>query len=159
TTGTTVPLSWSVRNVGTAAAPGAWVDRVFLSTDAALDAGDRLLGEAPHTGPLDPGGSYTAQLDVPIPDAAARARFLLLQTDATFQVTELAGEANNLAASAVRVELAPFADLAVSGVSVTPSPAVGDPARVTVGWTVTNVGTGPGAASWTDAVIASANDV
>ena len=36
---------------------------------------------------------------------------------------------------------------------------IGDPARVTVGWTVTNQGTGPGTvATWTDSVIASPDD-
>ena len=54
--------------------------------------------------------------------------------------------------------LAPYAELAVSNVTA-PSLTIGDPAQVTIGWTVTNHGTGAGStASWVDAVIASTDD-
>ena len=51
--------------------------------------------------------------------------------------------------------LAPYADLATTNVTA-PQLTVGDPAKVTIAWTVTNVGTGPGTvSSWVDAIIVS----
>jgi hypothetical protein len=54
--------------------------------------------------------------------------------------------------------LAPFAVLAVSGVSA-PSLVVGDYSPITVGWTVSNTGSGPGVTgSWDDVVLATPDD-
>jgi hypothetical protein len=50
TSGTSLTLDWSVLNSGTTPAIGPWVDRVFLSDDAVLGAGDRLLGEFSQPG-------------------------------------------------------------------------------------------------------------
>src|SRR5262249_3120388 len=109
TTGESVPFAWTVRNAGTAPAPGSRVDRMFLSADETFDAGDRPVGELAHVGPLDPGGTYTAQLDLTLPNDGAGARFLLLRTDASATVLEVAGEANNQVTSALQVNSAPVA--------------------------------------------------
>ena len=59
----------------------------------------------------------------------------------------------------MEVELAPYADLAVSAVAA-PQQIIGDPADLTVSWTVANQGTGAGPVdTWTDAVILSRNEV
>src|SRR5262249_42600148 len=51
-------------------------------------------------------------------------------------------------------------DLATTNVTLDPAVAIGDPARITVGWTVTNNGTGPGTTTtWDDAIIASKSGV
>src|SRR4029077_8185613 len=64
-------------------------------------------------------------------------------------------DSNNSAPTAVNAALAPYADLVTSNVTA-PQLTVGDPAQVTIGWTVTNMGTGPGTvASWVDAIIVS----
>src|SRR5262249_46032253 len=85
--------------------------------------------------------------------------FLLVRTDATDRVLEPGGETNNVAAAAVQIAPAPYADLAVSGVTA-PALTLGDPAQVTVGWTVTNRGTGTSnVGSWADAVIASTDTI
>src|SRR5262249_7442792 len=64
-------------------------------------------------------------------------------------------ESNNTASTTTTVNLAPYADLEASNVTA-PSFTIGDPAIVTVSWTVTNRGTGAGTAtSWVDSVIAS----
>ena len=47
----TQPVAWTVLNQGAAPVPGGWVDRVYLSTNAAGGNG-RLLGEFPASGPL-----------------------------------------------------------------------------------------------------------
>jgi hypothetical protein len=71
---------------------------------------------------------------------------------------------NNSASVTLPSTPAPHADLAVSDVSVTAGTtlenparvvAVGDPAQITVSWTVSNIGTGPGkTTSWVDRIIA-----
>jgi hypothetical protein len=54
-----------------------------------------------------------------------------------------------------RADLAPYAVLQTSNVTA-PALTVGDPAQVTVSWTVTNTGTGTGVThQWTDEVIAT----
>src|SRR5262249_41428062 len=153
--GTTVPFQWKVTNTGTADALGSWVDRVYLSNDSTLDSGDRLLGELAHVGPLGKGESYTGQLNLALPVELSGPRFFLVQPDAKNQVVELAGENDNVASSPITVTLAPFADLAVSDVNG-PTQVIGDPAPISVSWTVTNVGTGAGMTdTWIDHVIAS----
>jgi hypothetical protein len=52
TAGDVIAVDWTVKNVGSAAARGNWADKLYLSTDATLDGGDRLLTTLPHTGPL-----------------------------------------------------------------------------------------------------------
>ena len=66
--GEPVAIAWRVRNLGTTATDAsAWVDRVFLSADATLDAGDTLLVTAPRSGALAAGSSYTASVTTALP--------------------------------------------------------------------------------------------
>src|SRR5262249_29884967 len=119
----------------------------------------RLLGERTFGGPLGVGEAAGAALSVLIPPDVVGARQLLLVSDATNQVRELDGEANNTVARALSVQMAPYADLAVSGVTA-PGLLIGDPATLTVSWTVTNTGTGRGLTpDWTDVVYASTDTV
>ena len=93
---------------------------------------------------------------------------LLLATDNDDTVTEVAGESNNVVHVSTEITLAPLPNLVVSDVTFTsdeiladlePPTIIDDPAQVTVGWTVTNQGTGPGFTdTWFDQVIASVND-
>src|SRR5262249_53527888 len=146
-------------NAGTAPVLGPWADTVYLSADDTFGAGDLFLGQLSQTGPLAPGAQISGRLAVTLPVSAKGSQFLLLRTDANQQVIELAGETNNLVARPLQVQLAPFADLAVGEVSA-PAFVIGDPAQVTVSWTVTNLGTGAGTVdTWVDRVIASTDGV
>ena len=70
-----------------------------------------------------------------------------------------AGESNNVAAKLIELTLSPFADLAVSNVN-SEQLIIGDPAEITVDWTVTNEGIGRGFTDeWTDAVVLSTDDI
>jgi VCBS repeat-containing protein len=90
---------------------------------------------------------------------ASGAYNLLLVTDSANVVHELNAKANNTASSPIQVAISPYADLAVSNVTA-PSIAIGNPASINVGWTVTNVGTGAGrTTSWKDAIVLSLDDV
>ncbi|MDH4349648.1 MAG: hypothetical protein OEW56_00680, partial [Gemmatimonadota bacterium] len=157
--GTSATIRWTVSNVGTGPALGAWTDFLFLSLDDVVDASDITLLELSHAGGLSPGGSYALEANAEIPlDASGSYRILAL-TDRDNAVRELSGEGNNLAAASLAAELAPYADLAVSGVTA-PALTIGDPAQVAVSWTVSNQGTGEGrTTSWSDAVYASRDAV
>ena len=59
----TLAVTWTVSNLGTAAATGDWTDRVYLSTDA-VAGGDQLLGTFTHTGGLELERQLQPQRDV-----------------------------------------------------------------------------------------------
>ncbi|MDM9385689.1 CARDB domain-containing protein [Chlorogloeopsis sp. ULAP01] len=159
TSGTTVSLEWSVSNAGSAEATGNWVDRIYLSTDNKFDTSDLLLKEEHFDGSLLSGDSYLSQLDLNLPLEVSGNRYLLVVTDANKQIKELGAEENNVAASLINIELAPYADLTVSNVTA-PALTVGDPAQVMIGWTVTNLGTGIGQTNtWVDRIIASTDSI
>ncbi|WP_295529412.1 CARDB domain-containing protein, partial [uncultured Pseudacidovorax sp.] len=152
--GDVVRVTREVRNAGSAPVSGAWVDRYYLSRDAVLGAGDVLLGESTQSRSLAPGEAYTDALDLTLPLELSGDWFLIAVADAGNAVAEFNAEDNNTRASAVAITLAPYADLVVSGVTA-PTQIIGDPGRITVGWTVTNQGTGPGRIShWVDSVVA-----
>src|SRR5262249_36768791 len=78
----------------------------------------------------------------------------LVRADATDQIGP--ASAAKLSTAGVQVQLAPFADLATSNVTLSPAQAIGDPVPIAVGWTVTNHGTGPGTqTTWVDVLLAS----
>ncbi len=161
TSGDSVSVDWLVTNGGTFAlfAADRWTDRLYLSTNETFDpAVDRLLGELAMTGPLAIDGDGAGQLiDVTIPVDVSGSWFVLLLIDADDEVNELGAESNNVLARPIEIELAPYADLAVSNV-VAPQQLIGDPVTAEISWTVTNVGTGRGQTDiWVDRVVASPN--
>ncbi len=83
-------------------------------------------------------------IDVDVPVELSGSFFIIVATDDDDAIEELGDEANNIVATPLEIQLAPFADLAVSAVSV-PGQVIGDPAVADVSWTVTNDGNGPSA--------------
>ena len=155
--GATVTVQWSTANHGTTATPAAWFDRVYLSTDAVYSAGDLFLGEVAHAGPLPFGQGVPGEITAELPIDVSGDWYFVVVSDADGQILETDGEADNQAAAAVNVSLAPYADLAVTDV-IAPAMVIGDPGELTVTWIVKNQGTGSGFTDqWTDAVILSTN--
>ena len=163
-----IVVSWQMRNAGSSDALDAWTDRVYLSRDAALGSDDTLLGELAHAGPLAVGASYDAQLQVNLPLAASGDYFVLVVGDALGQVREVGAENNNVGSTPFTAALAPYANLVVSTVSAeasipyapAPEVVVGDPAQITVSWTVGNDGNGVGQTTqWTDTLLVSTDAV
>ena len=69
TSGSTVPITYTVTNRGTRATrTDSWTDRIFLSQDPSLDTYDTVLGQASYGQVLAPGATYTETVDVRIPD-------------------------------------------------------------------------------------------
>ena len=146
-----------MRNAGTGKANGRmytsgtdsyrWYDKVYLSTDALLDASDLLVGEvARASAPLASGTSYTAAPSLAIPPAAAGTYFLLLKADANGDVSEDNEDNNVLAASApISLSAPDLTPVALNGPdsSITQVP-------VTLSWTVYNAGAGIAVPDWKD---------
>ena len=79
-----VNLSWSVNNLGDAAAVADWRDYIYLSNDAILDANDQLLTSVDTSSktPLAAGGSYQASGTITLPERlGAGTRYLIVAAD------------------------------------------------------------------------------
>ena len=79
--GTSLSMSWTVRNAGTGSAAGRWTDQIFLSTDTTVDAGDVVLATRsknyePGFTPLAAGNTYSANDSFTIPARACSRRLL-----------------------------------------------------------------------------------
>jgi uncharacterized delta-60 repeat protein len=150
----TQPVAWTILNQGGAPTPGGWVDRVYLSTNAAGDNG-RLLGEFPASGPLGTNQSLARTQNLPLPADLEPDRdyWWIVVTDAANAIDE-SNEANNTRVSDQPMHLSP-PNLRVASVSASANPSSGQP--VTITWAVTNAGTwSTGANLWQDAVYLSA---
>lgn len=151
-------VTWAVTNAGAGATSApAWYDRVWLSTDATLDAGDTFLGDAENPAYLPAGEGYNAALTVRLPRGIDGTYYLLVEADARGQVFELGRDANNRTASAAfTITLTPPPDLKVTGVVAPTTTFSGQP--TTVSWAVTNAGPATEETGWADEVFLSADD-
>jgi subtilase family serine protease len=93
--GTPMLIQWVVRNIGSNAAVGEWYDSVYLSTDDRWDIEDTLIGRFERSGRLEPGASYTGQLNEPLPGVLPDNYYIIVRTDARNTIREM-DEANNL---------------------------------------------------------------
>jgi WD40 repeat protein/subtilase family serine protease len=92
--GTPMPIQWVVRNVGSNAAVGEWYDSVYLSVDNRWDINDTLIGRFERSGRLEPGATYTGQLNEPLPGVVPGNYYIIVRTDARNTVRET-DETNN----------------------------------------------------------------
>ena len=150
--GQTIGLSGTVRNAGAAMAAGQTsVLAYYLSTDAALDGGDVLLGTR-TVGTLGAGASSAATTSIVFPAVASGSYYVIARADDGNAVVE-AQEGNNTRVTATPMSVGP--DVAVT---VATGPAGAAPGRtVTIGNTVMNKG--PVAVSFTVGFYLSADDV
>ncbi len=163
-------VQWNDTNSGTGPAATAWTDAVVVTntTTGATLATVNVPYDPTFAGngSLGSGQSLAQTATVMLPQGNAGAGNLLVTvtvnaTNSLFEDNAAHNAQSNNTASITTVSgLAPYPDLATSGVTFSPaSPIVGDPAQVTVGWTVTNTGTGPTSfGSWVDNIIYSTND-
>ncbi len=86
--GTPMAIQWTVRNAGANAAVGEWYDSVYLSTDAQWDLNDTLIGRFERSGRLEPGTSYTGQLNEPLPGVLPGRYYIIVRTDARNTIRE-----------------------------------------------------------------------
>src|SRR5262249_814031 len=158
--GTPLHVSWTVENSSIGlAAPGGWVDRIYLSTapdPRTQGAQSFVMGELAHSDTLAPSSRYTQSLDLTLTPSAIGS-YIVVITDDTNNVDprpdnhvhELT-EANNLFAAPSQVTPVP-ANLVVTNVVI---PAVNYSGETThIHYTVTNEGSFPvwaGTKYWKD---------
>jgi YD repeat-containing protein len=65
--GQDVTIGYTAQNRLDTLAEGNWIDSVYLSTDSVLDAGDKLIGRASHSGDVPGGTTYNGTLTAPLP--------------------------------------------------------------------------------------------
>ena len=161
-----VTVSWRTDNIGTAAVDRAFTDhvRVVNPSDDRVLVDRTLVYDPAAGGNIGIGDGRDRTLTVTIPDGSGSVGNLVVTvtTDQAGNVFESnpsgTGEANNAAATTLTATLAPYADLVVSDVTGPSGEIIADPARITVGWTVTNAGSRaaqPG--GWFDVIYASSD--
>jgi hypothetical protein len=182
--GTSVPISFTVKNQGTApTSVPQWQDFVVLSQDPTLinsyqgtldisgPTGDRALINQPvvmgfnNASYLGVGQSYTQTVNLSLPLTAQGTWYVYVVPDGTgahnlFSMPELSRSDKLALSSSFTVALNPPPDLAVTNVQAAPQEFSGQ--NTTVNWTVSDVGSGPVVASepsWTDQVYLSTSNV
>ncbi|MGB6300739.1 MAG: putative Ig domain-containing protein, partial [Rivularia sp. (in: cyanobacteria)] len=164
TSGDKITLRYEVTNNGSSATSGTWVDKIYLSTDSPenFSYSDRdLIKTIQHDTGLTDKQSYSKDAEIDLPLDISGERYLYVVTDATNNIGELNATNDaeeNTVHQKLQIELAEYADLAVSDITVTED-TIGNPATINVGWKVTNIGTGAGKTDqWVDRIIASTDD-
>ncbi|MCU0870895.1 MAG: putative Ig domain-containing protein, partial [Pirellulaceae bacterium] len=158
--GDPLEVGWTVRNAGQAAAGGDWQDEVWLSADAAWDAGDWLLHAEPvgSDSPLGVQATYERLVFVVPPisaDLPAGTYHVLVRADGLQAIYEELETNNVLSLGTVALSFPPLPDLHAAAVT---TPVDGQPGQfVTIAWRVSNAGTGPAAGPWVDRVFLSAD--
>ncbi len=135
-------------------------DRFYLSTDATLDGGDRLLGTvaAGTNVPLLAGASYTQTASLTLPqDIAlqAGAYRILVVTDALSQQFELNENDNFLASIPFNIALPGGPDLIVESITTATEVIAGQ--SIPIEWVVKNQGIASATGTWQDQVLISSD--
>ncbi len=160
TSGTDLPISWTVRNTTAFATTTAiWYDDVWLSQDASIDSNDIRIGRYLHNRVLQPSGEYSRSISWPVDIDLAGTYNVIVQTDSTNMVAEGNGENNNkrVSSPATVIALGPAPDLRVSAITL-PSQAFSGRA-FSLGWTVQNAGDGTAKAPWADRAFLSLDQI
>lgn len=152
--GQSVPLSWTVSNLGGATSRNS-IDRVYLrSTTPGI--GTQTLGSFEHSGGLLAGGSYTESRSVDLPAFMQDEYFLTITTDVNNNVPECGmAENNNSAQSSNFTVQNNLPDLVIDSVTAPSAAVVGDSFNVQWAGRNANQAMPESAPSWTDSVYLS----
>ncbi len=151
--GAEIDLMWTVKNNGTADLMGDWTDKVFISTDNQV-GGDTLLCTVPRAFALQPTRQYVQQKTATLPnDLPDGTYWLIFTTDAENGITETDETDNTVVFGPMTVSKP---DLIPSDFNFTGDVYSGK--NIQLSWKVTNVGSGPAAAAWVDAIYLSGDN-
>lgn len=157
--GKPVTITWTDRNLGDAATNSAWYDSIYLSSDNQL-GGDILLADIYYNNsvPIAAGGELARSAQVTIPTNRTGNWYILVRSDNYGYINEYLNEGNNFGFSPATVNVVvPTEDLVVSALTTPANGTFGQ--TLNVAWTVSNLGTGPTIANWTDQVWLSRDGV
>jgi subtilase family serine protease len=132
-------VTWTTSNGGEANITGAFAEKLYLSTDAAFDAADTLLGTFVRSGGLGGGASFTRTDQAVVPAGLSGSFFLILVTDADGQITE-SNEGDNRVSRAATVNQSQLPDLQVAVLSLSSNRYAGQ--QLNAVYTVSNAGPG-----------------
>lgn len=155
-TGGNVTLQWTARNNGQGPVTNAFSDRVVIRNAGGTVLATRLVTDA--TTAVAPQGTVVRSTTITLPDGPSATGDLEVEVslDALNALAESnnagTGEANNRSTIPLQGTLAPYPDLQVVGLRTTPVTGWIPGNSVTVAWNLTNSGTGPARATWTDRV-------
>jgi CARDB len=156
-------VSWIVSNIGTGSTSNfsGWTDRVYLSSDTVLDAGDLEVGSRSNFGSIDPGGNYSQnEVSLNLPLNTLGRQYLLFATDqggggggegaavaAAALATSTLNDNGNLIESDETNNVS-FQEITIKAPDLTPVNVVANSSTVEFGtpfnitWTVSNIGDG-----------------
>ncbi len=156
--GQPVPVAWTVRNAGNAAANVNWNDRASLSqsSNSLSNVANFGMLSAADIIPLAPGATYSRTQNVMLSlstSAAPGTYFVLVQADVNNALFE-SNETNNLQSSGpISLTLPPLPDLEVASLVAPFSSQAGQPLELV--WTVTNLGSASATGVWSETVSTS----
>ena len=113
--GQSISMTYTVRNFGDVPATGAWMDVIWLSTNAVWDGDGTFLAFSMQNGPVSTGGSYVQTTTATLPVVPIGNYYLILDVDMAQQVFEVDYDNNTLAVpvTLMRQNLAPVLSGAV----------------------------------------------
>ena len=149
----TIPVTWSVTNLGTGTVYPAWVDRIYISTNAVLGSGVTLLGEFPQTNGLTAGANYIVTNSITLNGVGAGNYYLLLYTDAATNVMEV-NESNNIVARPLTIN---SPDLVATALTVGTTFSSQQPFSAV--YSVSNAGPVTAYAGWSDQLFFSPDGI
>ncbi|HVX09989.1 MAG TPA: CARDB domain-containing protein [Pirellulales bacterium] len=163
----TVAVNYTVKNQGTVYADSTWRDSLYLSNHSTFDSSAvsvTTLTNSPDE--LAPGDSYSLSTNVTLPSESAGQMYLLFVANANGGQIEEDGlprqagyvpDANDVKAVPITFA-APAVNLAVTGATApTGTIEAGNGGQVSIGYTVTNNGTGAASQTWQDKLYISSS--
>jgi hypothetical protein len=143
--GQTVPVTWTLFNIGNADAPAGWWHTLWLAPDTAGD-NPQFVAALQFTTSLAAGQSLSVTGLVVVPAAALGDRYFMVRADGSNNVAEL-NENNNVAVAAQSSHIT-SGDLVLAALSAPANAQAGQTVSVT--WVVTNAANNPATGPWQD---------
>ena len=145
--GESIPVDWTIRNLGTSNIDKSFLNRIYLSFDNQISSDDFYLGQK-STSKLASGASVSYSQTVEIPNGIEGIYYIIIITDLHGRIAEDLERYNNTLYSPIELTLLPHADLVITSLTA-PSELVNGQS-FTVDYTVENQGLGSTTVEWYD---------
>ena len=157
--GQPVMVHFKVKNVGVAVTEAdSWTDKVYISDNLILDAGDQVLGSYIRSDSLQPGMEYADSLQIFLPVNASGNHVIIFKADANDKIYEHLKENNNSAIALITIVKPPLSDVVVADIAVPLTPvSAGENAKID--WKVKNIGANPALGYMKEAVYLSLDTI
>ncbi len=154
--GKPVEIAWTVQNQGKGTISDiTWSDRIYLVREPTFDRALAIpLGIFARSGKVPPDSAYIERQSGSLPNGISGKYFIFIETDCNNVIYENLAENNNitLCAKPISVQLSPWPDLQVVDIQSATLLTAGE--RMTVTWTVQNIGNGDASTpAWTDRIM------